>query len=178
MTKIPALKFLGVFFVAAVLLSGIGEARAVDSLAYCLDVCLQDHSCSITAQGDNYLQVTRGDCYAKCTSSRSGRTSSTSYGALAYSPRHGRHRVVPQLGSESQANQSALKACGAKAKDCVVTQTIHNYCATVVEGDGHKAPASVAGPTLANAEGLALAACQRLGGKACKVVGEVCTPHS
>ena len=124
MTKEPTLKFFGFVFVAAVLLSGFEKARAADSFAYCMDVCLQDHSCSITSQGDNYCQVTKGDCNAKCSRAGSGRTSSTTYGALAYGPDTGATGWSYNWGSESQANQSALKACGAKAKDCVVTWSL------------------------------------------------------
>lgn len=177
---LPHVKLCGIILVAAALLSGIGAARA-DSFDYCMDRCLQDHSCSTTSRESNYCGVTRGDCSAQCSraGSSAGRQQSTvTYGALAYSPDTGATGWSYNYGSESQANQSALKACGAKARDCVVTQTIHDFCAAVVDGDDHKAPASAVGSTLARAEGLALAACRTQGGKSCKVAGEVCTPHS
>jgi hypothetical protein len=166
----------GFILAAAALLAGIGGAHA-DSYDYCMDRCLQDHSCSTTSRESNYCGVTRGECSGKCSSagSSSGRQQSTvTYGALAYSPDTGATGWSYNYGSEARA----LKACGARARDCVVTQTIHDFCAAVVDGDDHKAPASAVGSTLVKAEGLALAACRTRGGKSCKVAGEVCTPHS
>jgi hypothetical protein len=95
-----------------------------------------------------------------------GGSSSTTYGAIAYSPGSGAFGYSDNHANRTSAENRALSECG--KEDCVVATWFFNNCGAVATssdgswGGGH-------GPTLSSARGDAEKACARRSGGSCVV---------
>lgn len=77
--------------------------------------------------------------------------------------------------SESAAKAGALAECGKRAKDCRVVISTYDYCIALATSPSQRMWA-VGGPnhTVRDAKAVALAHCQRAGGRGCIVAATAC----
>jgi serine/threonine-protein kinase len=90
------------------------------------------------------------------------------YGAIAYAVHNGAFGYSFHYHSAAEAEQQALTDCNAKGAGCKVVISFSETCAALAAGDNEKFAAS-RGDGRGDAQGQALAACSRNGGKHCEI---------
>jgi len=99
----------------------------------------------------------------------------TSYGAIAYSAKTGGWGAVSGKGSEQEAKEAALAACGQRNEGCELADIFSNTCAAVA------ALVRTASYTIAHSESrgkaeyAAKADCAQKFGGSCRVVASACS---
>jgi hypothetical protein len=141
------------------------------STAYCADCVVQCMSLYQSNQGMTYDHK-RELCEIQCK----GKTSTPTYGAIAYSRKDKlwgySYNQPAQAGAENMAFQNCVKQGGAK---CVVEASFHNTCGAIAaSGDGGTVTWGIAGSKY-NAQQYAEAACSRAGGKGCEAQASICS---
>jgi len=141
------------------------------STAHCADCVVQCMSLYTGNTGMTYDHK-RELCEIQCK----GKTSSPTYGAIAYSRKDKlwgySYNQGSQAGAENMASQNCVKQGGAQ---CVVHASFHNACGAVAaSGDGSVITWGIAGSKY-NAQQYAEAACSKAGGKGCEAQASICS---
>jgi hypothetical protein len=147
---------VGLFLVAA-----SGTARAD-----CVSACQASTYCDSEMNASGECGRRLNDCYIDQCNRKI-------YGAIAYGAKSGAFGWSNDLGDAQSAENQALNNCSANGDDCQVTVDFWNSCAAVAASR-----ATVAyglGDNRGQAEGDAVAACEKDGGAQCEVKAWACT---
>ncbi len=141
------------------------------STAECVDCVVQ---CMSLYQGNSGMTYDhkRELCEIQCK----GKTSTPTYGAIAYSRKDKlwgySYNQPQQVGAEKIAMQNCVKQGGAQ---CVVHASFHNTCGAVAaSGDGSVITWGIAGSKY-SAQQYAEAACHKNGGTKCEAQASICS---
>jgi len=96
------------------------------------------------------------------------------FGAIAYSVQARSYGVSIDRGSKTEAEQVALKLCG--ANDCELVLYFRNACGAMAVGPRGYGGGTGTSPTLA--EKYALQSCAMYGGSGCAVTRRACTSNA
>jgi len=135
----------------------IAPARA-DSINHCIDSCFG-------TWGSDQEEL-RQECVNRCPNG-------VNYGAIAYAEQDGAYGFSYHYHSAAEANQRALSDCLAQGAGCKVVISFSETCAALAAGDNDRFAASL-GDGRGEAQGNALTACSRNGGKNCEIKTWTC----
>ena len=171
MTSAMRTRLRGVLVIAACLL--VMAARPVR--ADCMTSCMSEKGCGLQYESSRvqpgYCSIAKGDCEVRC---RRGEETSSTYGAIAFSPATGAWGDAFQFESRAEAERRALGECGRHARDCTVAVWFRDQCGAVASAsDGSWAWGL--GRTRAAASADAMTDCRKRGAKSCETRHAVCS---
>jgi len=130
-----------------------------DTINHCID------SCFSTWPGSDHEEL-RQECLDQCRNA-------PKHGAIAYAEQNGAYGFSYNVNSASAANQRALSNCTKHGDGCKVVISFSETCAALAAGDNDRFAAS-RGDGRGEAQGNALTACSRDGGKHCEIKAWAC----
>ncbi len=156
------MKFRWIFSAALIAVLGfmvqVALARA-DSVNHCID------SCFSTWPGSDHEEL-RQECLDRCRNA-------VNYGAIAYAEDNGAYGFSYDYHSAAEANRRALADCTTQGAGCKVVISFSETCAALAAGNNDRFAAS-RGDWRGEAQGNALTACSRNGGKNCEIKAWTC----
>jgi len=153
--------FLRVLFAVAALGLFAGAAKAD-----CVSACQASTYCDSEMSASGECGRLLNDCYIDQCNRKT-------FGSIAYGTQSGAVGWAYDFDDAPAAETEALKNCHANGDDCQVVVDFWNSCAAVAADRGTVAYGL--GDNRGEAEGEAIAACEKDGGAQCKVQGWSCT---
>ena len=141
-------------------------AGMTSAAADCVSACQASTYCDSEMNASGECSRRLNDCYINECNKRT-------YGSIAYGTQSGAVGWAYDFDDAPSAENEALNNCRANGDDCQVVVDFWNTCAAVAAD--RNTVAYGLGDTQGQAEGEALAACEKDGGLNCTIQGWSCT---